>query len=348
MSTLRERTHRRMAQSIAGEPSDGHSVFYFYTYPFYQNVTGMPLPEYFHDPKMQLDMQAKVLDMLDGVGNLCPDVGSVAEASSFGCPVRFDNAGFISVHEYPGLKDIEDADEIDELLHFQGPYGDNYMKVALETLKYMVENCPERYKVNPPVVMGPFTVACQMFGPGDFCEMTLIDPDIVTTLMDRIVEAEIAYMKEMEKILGSLHHILVCDDISAFLSPGLFEEFVMPYYDKLFAEFPNTQRWLHNDANAKHIAHLIPKCGFKAWQYGPCMTAKEAAELTGNQVTLFGGFKPLELANMSLEEVETKLNELFDEFDGNPKQVVATMGSVNQVPLENLKLILKMCDERKI
>ena len=341
--SLRERTFERLKKSINGEALDAHGVFNFYTYPFYHEVTKVPLDQYFSDPKLQLDIQVEVLDRLEGVGNPCPDVGSVAESNSFGAPIHFDAEGFISVSDMG----IEDEDDVAEL-NFKGVRGGEYMNFCLETLEYMVGHCPDRYRVNPPIVMGPFTVASQMCGPQEFCVATLEDPDMVEALLDKVIDAEVQYMKEMEKILGSLHHILVCDDISAFLSANGFEEFVKGTYDRLFAEFPNTQRWLHNDANAKHLAKFIPDCGFKAWQYGPCMTGPEAAELTRNEVTLLGGFKPLELAKWSVEETEERTNKLIDEFAGNPRLVISAMGSVNQVPIENLLKVLHVADERKI
>ena len=46
------------------------------------------------------------------------------------------------------------------------------------------------------------------------------------------------------------------------------------------------------------------------------MTGPEAAELTKNEVTLLGGFKPLELAKWSVEETEERTNKLIDEFGG--------------------------------
>ena len=343
---LRERTFDRMRKSIAGEKCDAHSAFLYYTYPFYHNVTGIPLDKYFHDPATQLEIQLEVLDQLDGVGNPQPDVGSVAEASSFGAPVRFDAEGFISVHEIDGLESEEDIEE----LKFSGIRGDNYMKVALETLEYFVAHTPSRYKVNPPIVMGPFTVGSQMYGTGDFCMATLEDPDMVETFLDKIIDAEIEYIKEMEKIMGGkLGHILMCDDISSFLSPGVYREFVLPTYERVFAEFPNCQRWLHNDAKAKHLATIIAEeSGFQAWQYGPCMTPAEAAELTKGKITMFGGLAPLDLAGYSVEETEEVCNRVIDEFNGNSRMVLGTMGSVNQVPIPNLRKVLEVADSRKI
>ena len=57
---------------------------------------------------------------------------------------------------------------------------------------------------------------------------------------------------------------------------------------------------------------------------------------------------PMELAKMTVEETEAECNRVIDEFNGNSKMVLGTMGSVNQVPIPNLLKVLEVCDNRKI
>ena len=344
MSTLKERNAERLRKSIAGEKTDAHAVFNFYTYPYFQSVTKVNLHEYFHNPKVCMEAQLQGLDLLDGCGNLVPDMGAVAETSALGGKVRFDSHGFISVEP-------AEIEELDDVLAIKpgDPYGDNYMRRALETLEYMVQNCPEGYKVNPHAIMGPFTVGAQLRGISDFCADTIAEPELVQAILDLVIETQINFLHAQEKILGEpLHHVLVCDDLSAFLSPAAYEEIILPSYDKLFAEFPNTQRWLHNDSTARHVAHLIPKGGMVAWQYHPNLSPMDALKLTDNKVTLLGGLNPVELAGLTVEETIQKCNEVIDSFQGNPRCVLAAGGSINQVPIENLRAMFRVADERKI
>lgn len=343
MSTLRERNAERLRKSIAGEKTDAHAVFNFYTYPFYHEVTKVPLKEYFHNPKLMFETQLEVLERLEKCGNFAPDAGAVAECSALGGEVRFDDHGFISVHE-AGIEELEDVLKIKP----GDPYGDNYMRITLETLEYMVQNAPKEYKVNPPALMGPFTVAAQLRGIGDFCADTIAEPELVDALLDVVIETQINYLKAQEKILGSLHHVLVCDDLSAFLSEPAYQQIIIPTYDKLFKEFPNTQRWLHNDSTARHIVSDIPKANIVAWQYGPAVEPEDAANETEGKTTLFGGLKPTELAGYTVDQTIEACNQLIDRFGGNPRFVLSAGGSINQVPIENLLAMFHVADERKI
>lgn len=347
MSTLRERNLKRLKQSIAGEKSDRHAVFNFYTFPFFQSKTGVNLHEYFHKPEVTLACQIEALEMLDGIGNPLPDMGAVAEASGLGALVKFDDHGFISAHPNPEIVKAETAADLD-WLEPGDPYGDNYMGQALKTLQYMVDHCPEGYRINPHPVMGPFTVGSTIRGISQFSMDTLLDPELVNKILDVVVETEIRFMKAQEKILGSLHHIFVADDLSSFLSEPTYREFVLPRYQQMFEPFPHTQRWLHNDSTARHIAPAIADSGMVAWQYLPEIAPADALSLTGGKVTLLGGLNPLELQAWTPEETYETCIEVLKSFGGNNRCVLAAGGSVNQVPIPNLKAMFKAADDYEI
>ncbi|GAA0181293.1 hypothetical protein SH2C18_38470 [Clostridium sediminicola] len=347
MTTLRERNFRRLKQSIVGEKSDGHAVFNYYTYPFFQAVTGVKLDDFFHKPEVTLECQVEALEKIDGIGDLVPDMGSVAVASGLGGIVKFDDQGYISVHPNPRIAEAETVEDLDWLKPGD-PYGDNYMRQALETLQYMVEHCPKGYRVNPHAVQGSFTTAANIRGISDCCADTLVEPEIVNRILDVVVETQIRFMKAQEKILGSLHHILVGDDLSAFLSEPTYREFILPRYQQMFKEFPNTQRWLHNDSTARHVAPAIGDSGMVAWQYHPDISPHDALELTKGKVSLLGGLSPLDLQKWTADETYDKCIEVLKSFEGNNKCVLAAGGSINQVPLENLKAMFKAADDYKI
>ncbi len=347
MSTLRERNFRRLQESIDGVKSDAHAVFNYYTFPFFQSVTGVNLDDFFHKPEVALKCQIEALDQLEGIGNPVPDMGSVAVSSGLGGIVGFDDAGFIHVQPNPEIAAATTVDDLD-WLEPGDPYADNYMTRALETLQYMVDNCPDRYRVNAHPIMGPYTVGANIRGISDFCADTLVEPDLVKKILDVVIETEIRFLKAQEKILGKLHHVLVGDDLSAFLSEPVYREFILPGYQRIFAEFPDTQPWLHNDSTARHVAPAIGDSGMAVWQYHPGISPRDAFELTKGNVTLLGGLSPLDLQKWTVEETYDKCIEVLKSFNGNSKFVLAAGGSVNQVPNANLMAMFKAADDFKI
>lgn len=343
-NSLRNRTFKRLEASIKGEKTDGHSVFFYYTYPFFNNITKVNLEDYFHKPKVTFDTQIEVLEKLENCGSLCPDEGAVAECSALGGTVRFDRHGFISVKEME-IESVEDAMKIRP----GDPYGDNYMRKALETLDYMVKNAPKGIKVNPPVIHGPFTVAAQLRGISDFCMDTLVEPEICQALLDICTETSINFMNAAKKILGgNLHHILLADDISSFLSKEQYIKWVLPTYKKIFDAFPGVQKWLHNDASAAHLASEIAGFGWDAWQYAPSINSNALLNDTEGKISLMGGMDPVELQKLTPEETYKQCIKKLESFNGNTKFVLGPGGSVNQIPIENLLAVLKAADDFKI
>lgn len=338
---LRDRTFSRLQGSISGKPCDHHAVFFYYTYPFFHTLSGVDLHAYFHDPKVMFDTQLEVLERLGRCGSFAPDEGAVAEGSALGGTVRFDDHGFISIKEAP-WDDLEDAAGL-----LPGdPLGDNYMRLALESLEYMLSHAPQGIKVNPPCFIGPFTMAAQVRGISDFCMDIIEEPELAKELLHTCALTAIAYIKEAQKIFGKpLHHILLADDISSFLSRPQYQEFVMPGYQTIFREFPDVQKWLHNDAGAGHIMQDIAATGWDAWQYSPDIDPVKALEDTAGKVSLLGGLDPVALQSMSAEETYAHCMERLAHFGGNTKCVLGPGGSANQIPMENIMMILKAADD---
>jgi uroporphyrinogen-III decarboxylase len=340
-STLRMRTFDRLKKSITGEKTDAFAAFHFYTFPFFRNVTGVMLDRYFHDPKTTFNVQAEVLERMEWCGDFAPDTGPVAECSALGGEVCFDAQGFISVKP-AAINDLDDVLKIKP----GDPYGDNYMRVALETLEYMRDHAPEGIGVNPPFIQGPFTIAAQLRGISEFCMDTIQDPDIVEALLDIAIETIINYMKAAEKTLGKkLHHILLCDDLSAFLGVSSYKEWVLPTYEKFFKEFPDTQPWLHNDSKAGHLITNIAESRFVAWQYAPSLTPSEVMVESGGKIALIGGLNPLELQHISAQETYDLCIKTMQSFKENNKFILSAGGSLNQVPLENALAMLHAADD---
>lgn len=199
-----------------------------------------------------------------------------------GGKVRFDEHGFISV-EPAGIEEVEDVLKIKP----GDPYGDNYMRVALETLEYMVQNCPAGYKVNPHAIMGPFTVGAQLRGISDFCADTIAEPELVEAVLDLVIETQVNFMKAQEKILGGPACITfwcATTCLPSSVRRPIRRSFCPPY-ERLFYPVPphpemGAQRL---DCPAHRPGHLQGRHGGLAVssQYLP----QDALNLTENKVT---------------------------------------------------------------
>ncbi len=344
MNTLRDRTFNRLSRSFSNKTTDAHAVFNFYTYPFFANNTNVNLSDFFNSPDTMMSTQIEVLEKLEYCGNLMPDFGVVAETSALGGEVYFDENNYINVKSI----NIENVDDVLKL-KAGNAFANNYMCKALEHLDFMVKNCPTGLEIEPHPIMGAFTIAAQLRGISDFCADIIDEPEMCKKLIDLAVETQINFINAQEKVFKKpLNHILICDDLSSFLSPALYLEFVVPAYKMLYEAFPHIEHRLHNDAFAHHLMSHISNLNIVAWQYGTDLTPTEAAAGVNNKISVMGGFDPVALSKLSEKETVQECKKLLESCGGNPKIVISTSGTINQVPYRNILAILKTVDDFKI
>ena len=120
------------------------------------------------------------------------------------------------------------------------------------------------------------------------------EPEEMHDLIDALTELEIDFAKTMIErchIEAVLHH----DDWGAtensFLSPSMFEEFIVPAYKKIYGFYKENGILIvhHNDGYAKNLVPYMIEMGIDIWQ--GCIPANDLPELIekyGGQITFMG------------------------------------------------------------
>ena len=337
--TFAEQNEHAIRQSIAGEKPDVQPVLFFINFPFIKSLLDVDLHEYFNNPQVMMEAQIETYAKLGLNGPLYPDFGVVPECHALGAQVEFDYLGFPSVRSPLGVEIDAFAD-----LKVADPWAGSMLTQALETLIYMKDHAPSNFYVTNSLIQSPFTAAAILRGISDFCMDVIDEPDAVKQLLSVVTKTDIAFLKEEEKILGyGLKQILIGDDISSFIRPEQFKEFIRPCYDEIYGAFPTAERWLHNDAEALHLSECIADAGFKLWHVGSCFDICEARKRTGGAVSLVGNLVPVkQVAELSEQEVYAAAIDEIKKFDGDPKYILGLGGFISYgTPLENLKAIIR-------
>ena len=332
----------RLNGSIAGKKLDHHAVHFFIDAPFCCSVTGVPMSEYYANAETMLECQMETYDKIGGYGMLYPDFGVVAEGSAYGARVISDPTGVLALRPN-GIETLEDVLALKPM----ELYGDHLVGRTLRFMEYMVAH-KGSYEVDTTRVIAPFTTAACVRGISDFCADIYADPDMVSALLELVTGDLIRFVREEERILGHrAERILLADDISSFLSRATFEEFVKPTYERFWAAFPYAERWLHNDANAQHIAPDIADCGFALWHAGHCIDVHKAMADSRNEVSIVGTLHPIhDLRDGTPESVYNKTCEFIRSCGGNTKHIVSVGGYVTwDTPVENVKAMIQAADD---
>ncbi len=109
-------------------------------------------------------------------------------------------------------------------------------------------NVSRYIKIYHPDLQGPMDI-CELLWGCDLFYALVDSPDLVHSMLDLITDTYIKFMREWEKIVppysdysphwGLMHkgHIMLRDDSAMNLSPEMFDEFILPYDQKLLNVF---------------------------------------------------------------------------------------------------------------
>lgn len=171
------------------------------------------------------------------------------------------------------------------------------------------------------------------FAPGIFenihylCEMqnTLMafyeEPEALQELIEFLGEWEISYAQEVCKYLKPdclFQHDDWGSQISTFISPDMFEEFLLPVYQKVYGYYKSHGVELivhHSDSFAATLVPYMIEMGIDIWQ--GVMTTNNIPELIqkyGGQISFMGGIDSaaVDHEGWTEEEIQKKVFEACD------------------------------------
>jgi len=259
----------------------------------------------------------------DFIPALRPDVGCSCIASAFGCDYYWGD----SVEQTPGLKDklIKDIEKEVEQLEIPNVYNDGLLPEGLKRIRKFAEVGEGFIPVSILDAAGGLNVAADLLGMTELLMGMMINPKAVHKLLEKIQITFIKLIDESIKAAGSISNItstdffeIWCpegfkghcsDDISAMISPEMFEEFSAPYNAMVYEKFGTGG--LHNcGPNPCHAAYISHK-------YSPSFVDL-AEEYSYQDLHFFKeSFKKkafifLKCTAMSIDKIEKQYKEIME------------------------------------
>jgi hypothetical protein len=170
--------------------------------------------------------------------------------------------------------------------------------VTLEIIRWYYENVPAELAAHLGYVKGlirfenPFDRLALNLGT-DWYKYMYTNPSFVHAAMDVFTEASLVGARSLAREFGPPTWVMLAEDLPALISPRHYVEFVAPYHRRLFAEFPNAVKFLHNDGDAAHLIDVLPECGMDIWHMGPRVPLELAKSRIGGRVALMGNLDPI-------------------------------------------------------
>lgn len=305
---------------------------------------------YWANPEPKLRAQVAVQERFPEVmlyPGMWPEYSVVLEPSALGGKVTFPR------HASPQLEPFLETPEQVMALEPADPHTDGLMPTALDTLRYMLDNCPRRwideygYLAGSTIVLGPTDVAGLCRGYGTFGEDIYKRPQLVHHLMDVATETIIRYLKAQEEIGGKFHRFIIADDSIGFISKRHFVEFSQPYIRRIFETFPYAIKILHCDAKTTHLLDVIVDTGMDVFNFDSNMDIAVVKEKIGNRVCLLGNIAPLTvLLEGTPEEVDAECKRIIDiAKPGGGFILTAGSGTARGTRSENIDAMIRACEK---
>ncbi|NLP37514.1 MAG: uroporphyrinogen decarboxylase [Firmicutes bacterium] len=146
------------------------------------------------------------------------------------------------------------------------------------------------------VAPGVFEMCHHLMGMDDCLINFYEEPEEMHALIDYITEYELKYAAELVKYFKPdciFHHDDWGSSKNSFLSPAMFEEFIVPAYKKIYGFYKENGVELivhHSDSYAANLVPYMIEMGIDIWQ--GCISENNIPELIkkyGGQISFMGG-----------------------------------------------------------
>ncbi len=200
---------------------------------------------------------------------------------------------------------------------------------------------------------GPFTCACNLFGPDVACEMMAGEPERFHRLLEFITEATIRRLVALRKranIPVPQDGFFFADDSVALISTAMFREHVLPHHQKLCAALATDKpRGIHLCGDStRHFLTLRDDLNIQTFDTGYPVDFGGLRRQLGPQVRIQGG-PPIEfLRTATPAQVRDRVREIMQSgiLGGGLFVLREGNNTAPGTPLENLRALYYAGRER--
>ncbi len=283
---------RRFVHVIREDRADRVPVALIVDSPWLPGYAGIDTLDYFLRDDEWLRVNLGLLERFPDIvwiPGFWVEYGMAAEPSAFGARVVWHHDLAPSIDPVRGglaaLADIEPPD----------PQRHGLMPLVLQRyLDAEKRLLPEGMDIKIVAARGPLAIASWLLGFTDVLLALKTEPAACHRLLETLTATVIAWLRAQMSVLRAPQGILLLDDMMGMLSPKMFEEFVRPYYSRIFAEFGPMIKILHNDTPCVHLLPSLATLGFDVFNFSHETDIAIVQDRMPN-MTLMGNVPPLAL-----------------------------------------------------
>lgn len=228
------------------------------------------------------------------------------EAEAIGCQIRF------SENEVPTVigRKVSSAEEIQNLAIPE--IGAGRTEVYLEATRRLALIGKQKGIPVLAGMIGPFSLAGRIFGVSESMELSLTNPDEMTSLLEKVTPFLIEYAKAFKERGAS--GVIIAEPAAGLLSPRSLAKFSSPYVKQIIDTTQDDEFTivLHNcGAKLVHLNKIL-EAGAEIYHFGEPMDIPAALEQVNGTVILGGNLDPSAVfASGSVENVIQQTKKLL-------------------------------------
>ncbi|RPJ00940.1 MAG: MtaA/CmuA family methyltransferase, partial [Deltaproteobacteria bacterium] len=238
--------------------------------------TGVFFPEAHLNPEKMAELAAGGYEIL-GFDTVMPEFSVDQEAEALGCVVDWGGPTMMPDAKTHPVKEVSDLNVPEKLLEKPS------MKVVLRALELLRKEYGSHVGIIGKI-MGPWTLSYHMAGVQEFLLWTLIDPDKVRRLLDKLKEVAITFARA--QLQAGADVVVVADHATGDLvSPKTYRDFLLPVHREINQRIEGPTI-LHLCGNCSDRLRLFVEAGFDAYHFEWQVDAKMAVQTVNHEMSL--------------------------------------------------------------
>ncbi len=242
-----------------------------------KRLAGMREKDYYHSLRAQLEakvaFQHRFPDLMGPpASSFCfPEVPQCRMPTAFGGKISWMEDAPPWVSEYP-IKEVED---VDRLVSAGIPDPKEAAAEFLTGLEYFWEWFPkdlrERYGYidgNVETGTGLVEGVALMVGYDKFLVWLFLHQNEVHKLLNLATDYFVRLCDAIREITGPTKFFFLSDHSPSFVGKKHFNEFILPYFNRVFSKFRSALRIWHCEGSCSHILEDVDKIDAEVWHFG--------------------------------------------------------------------------------
>jgi len=261
------------------------------------------------------------------------------EAEAFGCKVNFSDDEVPSIAE----RIVSDKETVDKLKVPTIEAG--RIKEYIKATKLASDAISDR-----PVIagcIGPYSLAGRLFDMTEIMTAIYLDPETISTLLEKCTDFLILYIREMKKT--GANGIVVAEPAAGLLSEDMCEMFSSIYVKKIVKEVQddNFMVILHNCGNTGQVTTSMVNTGAAALHFGNKIDMIQTLKEVPTDRIVMGNLDPVGVFKaMTASNVKRATKELLDATKQFNNFVISSgCDTPPGVPIENIKAFYEAVKE---